>query len=266
MKKYWFLALSILLAGGFAYAQLRPMSLGSDSLVLIGTNGNTTSILPGTITTSFNLTLPGNTGTNGYLLQTDGTGILSWVAPASSGTPSGMVIAFAGATCPTGYVPANGASLSQSTRATLYAAIAAVNGDGSTNPTGVTADSGCPSASGCFNAPDYRGRFLRGVDGGVGRDPDNATRTAMATGGNTGDNIGSVQSDAFKSHGHNVLGSAGSTPTTLSNASAAGFGAITSGTQAYYTNSNSSPSAYIQSTGGNESRPVNAYVNYCLKL
>lgn len=44
-----------------------------------------------------------------------------------------------------------------------------------------------------FNLPDYRGRFLRGVDNGTNNDPDSPSRTAMNVGGNTGDNVGSIQ-------------------------------------------------------------------------
>lgn len=44
-----------------------------------------------------------------------------------------------------------------------------------------------------FNIPDYRGRWLRGVDGGSGRDPDAASRLAMANGGASGNQVGSIQ-------------------------------------------------------------------------
>jgi hypothetical protein len=39
---------------------------------------------PNSVTTSFNLTLPGTAGSTGQVLQTDGTGILSWINAASS--------------------------------------------------------------------------------------------------------------------------------------------------------------------------------------
>lgn len=49
-----------------------------------------------------------------------------------------------------------------------------------------------------FNLPDLRGRFLRGIDDGKGRDPDAKSRSESAKGGNTGDKIGSLQLDATR--------------------------------------------------------------------
>lgn len=73
----------------------------------------------------------------------------------------------------------------------LFTAIGSVFGDGD----GVTT----------YYLPDLRGTFLRGVDDGVGRDPDAGTRTAMAAGGNVGDAVGSVQSTAITTHEHVFL-------------------------------------------------------------
>ncbi|RQV94576.1 tail fiber protein [bacterium] len=52
-----------------------------------------------------------------------------------------------------------------------------------------------------FNLPDYRGRFLRGVDNptgtaSAGRDPDSAQRTESGIGGFSGNRVGSIQPDA----------------------------------------------------------------------
>lgn len=44
-----------------------------------------------------------------------------------------------------------------------------------------------------LNVPDLRGNFLRGTNHLTNRDPDAATRHALNTGGNVGDNIGSAQ-------------------------------------------------------------------------
>ena len=53
--------------------------------VVLGT-GNTYQITlnSGTPTASWTATLPPTAGTSGYVLQTDGTGVLTWVAPATS--------------------------------------------------------------------------------------------------------------------------------------------------------------------------------------
>ncbi|WP_133648205.1 tail fiber protein [Paraburkholderia flava] len=53
-----------------------------------------------------------------------------------------------------------------------------------------------------FNVPDLRGRFVRGVDGGAGNDPDAAKRTAQPSSGASGDHVGSWQADAFQGHEH----------------------------------------------------------------
>lgn len=105
-------------------------------------------------------------------------------AHANELVPPGTVVAFAGVTAPSGWLLCNGAAVSRSQYPALFTAIGTGHGSGNGSTT--------------FNIPDYRGRFLRGVDGGVGRDPDRAARTAANTGGRAGDAVGSVQGDATK--------------------------------------------------------------------
>ncbi|MBC6476963.1 MAG: tail fiber protein [Hormoscilla sp. GM7CHS1pb] len=102
-----------------------------------------------------------------------------------------------------------------------------------------------------FNVPDLRGRFVRGVDDGAGRDPDSASRTASAPGGNTGDRVGSYQEDAFKSHIHDfeVTGGAGN----------GGYNTVGNGPSGNIQNAKMKPS------GGSETRPKNIYVNWIIK-
>ena len=105
--------------------------------------------------------------------------------------PSGSILTFAGpvANIPNGYLLCDGSSLNGADYPELFAAIGTAWG----------------SASGTtFNLPDTRGLFLRGVDGIANRDPDKASRTALATGGNTGNNVGSYQDDRFASHNHTI--------------------------------------------------------------
>jgi len=101
--------------------------------------------------------------------------------------PSGSVFWYGGTTAPSGYLFCNGASVSRSTYSALFSAIGTAFG----------------TASGStFNVPDLRGRFARGWNNGAGNDPDASTRTAINTGGATGDNVGSLQADTLISHTH----------------------------------------------------------------
>jgi phage-related tail fiber protein len=100
-------------------------------------------------------------------------------------------MAFAGAQAPPGWLPCDGKPVSRTQYAALFAAIGAASGPGD----GATT----------FNVPDYRGRFLRGVDEGAGNDPDAARRTPASTGANGGDAVGSLEGSAFASHQHAIV-------------------------------------------------------------
>jgi microcystin-dependent protein len=154
--------------------------------------------------------------------------------------PVGTITAYGGSTAPDGWLLCDGAPVSRSTYASLYAVISTAYGSADVNS---------------FNVPDFRGRFLRGWDNAIGRDPDRASRTAMATGGNAGDAIGSIQTDAIQSHTHIY-----STPTTANR---------DGGTGATYTNRegavNSSTTGVAGARTSAETRPTNAYVNFIIK-
>lgn len=149
--------------------------------------------------------------------------------------PLGSVVMWAAVTPPTGWLICNGSTVSRTTYSGLYAVVgnAFGSGDGSTT----------------FHLPDLRGRFVRGYDGVAGVDPDAASRTAMNSGGNTGNAIGSVQDDAFEAHTHDIdYGGSGATTEV--------------DTQTLQGSSNS---IQTESTGGNETRPKNAYLNFIIK-
>ncbi len=154
--------------------------------------------------------------------------------------PAGTVVPFAGDKVPDGFLLCDGRSLSRTDYPKLFAAIGTAHGS-------VDANS--------FNLPDYSGRFLRGVDGSAGNDPDKDARTPMKTGGNAGNLVGSVQGDMFASHTHSYR--AGD--------SDAWNGSVGNmyGLNHYM---NTYENGFIGAKGGNETRPKNAYVNYLIKF
>lgn len=136
---------------------------------------------------------------------------------------------------PTGYLECDGSSLPRATYASLFAVIGTTYG---------AADSSH------FNIPDLRGRFLRGWDHSAGLDPDSAARTAVTATGATmtaGDHVGTEQADAFEAHVHTEGISWGS-------GAQSGSGA-----------QGSAATADTGSAGGNETRPANTYVMFCIK-
>jgi hypothetical protein len=98
----------------------------------------------------------------------------SGVPISAVGVPSGAVFWFAASAPPSGYFEANGAAVSRTSYAALFAVCGTTfgAGDGSTT----------------FNLPDLRGEFVRGWDDGRGVD--------------SGRTFGSAQTDAFASHTH----------------------------------------------------------------
>ena len=90
--------------------------------------------------------------------------------------PSGAVLYFAGQTAPAGWLKANGAAVSRTAYAALFAAIGTTYGAGDGRST--------------FNLPDLRGEFLRGWDDGRGVD--------------TGRALGSAQADTVRQHYHGI--------------------------------------------------------------
>ena len=164
------------------------------------------------------------------------SGITGLITTLDNGlTPPGTITAFAGNAIPVGWKICDGSAISRTSYDDLFIAIGINWGQG--------------DGSSTFNLPDLRGRFLRGVDGAAGNDPDANSRTALFPGGNVGNNVGSYQADEFKAHTHNYSG---------------GYGAYGgSGGQA-----GSVPPLPLQSSssGSSETRPKNAYVIYIIKL
>ena len=96
------------------------------------------------------------------------------VEAAANDLPSGAVMYFAGQTAPAGWLKADGAAVSRTTYAALFAAIGTTYGTGDGRNT--------------FNLPDLRAEFVRGWDDGRGVDSGRA--------------FGSAQGHAVANHYH----------------------------------------------------------------
>lgn len=184
--------------------------------------------------------------TQNYALGVPGAGtvgLTSLMAEVMSMfVPVGACIPYGGDTDPAEtdrFIIADGRELSRADYPDLFARVGTRFGEGDGSTT--------------FNILKPDGMFMRFTDNGAGKDPDAASRTAMATGGATGDNVGSVQNDAIRSHSHQLqqyistkLGGAGSLNITSSQTANGGYN---SGV-----------------TGGNETRPVNFNMNLLIRV
>lgn len=209
------------------------------------------------------------------------------LTPAARNTlvPAGSIMAFGGPAAPDGWLLCDGRTVSRSTYAGLFTAIGTSHGGG--------------DGASTFNLPDLRGRFMRGADLGVGRDPDRTGRIAANPGGNIGDTVGTLEAfatapavNAFGiatagAHTHTIVGvgdhaheqnvtanfgTGGRGNRVDFNADGAGAnqypqGAATGGAGAH-THSEMPAGDHTHTiTGGDrETRPTNIAVNYIIKF
>ena len=145
----------------------------------------------------------------------------------ANGLPAGAISYFAMGSAPQGYLKANGATVSRTNYAELFAAIGTAYGAGD----GVNT----------FQLPDLRGEFLRGWDDGRGID--------------SGRVIGSWQADELKSHTHNAWSfndSTGTDDQTIGAFDGNGGGRVRS-------------KVATTATGSTETRPRNRAMLACIK-
>ena len=182
-------------------------------------------------------------------------------------TPTGTIQPHAGATAPEGFLVCDGSIVNIADYPKLYAVIGTSWGHGNEVSPGV-------SDGLTFHLPDLRGRFLRGTDNpsGIpgeeaGRDPDADLRTGNAPGGNTGNNVGSVQDDDFGSHGHGSGNHSHSLARPI-------FQSYSPAYELGYDNVHGRPTdvsvinssgTLLSDAGGSETRGKNANVIYCIK-
>lgn len=172
---------------------------------------------------------------------------------------TGVVLAYAGATAPDGFLLCDGSAVSRATYVDLYAIIGATYGSG--------------DGSSTFNIPDLRGYFIRGLNtSGSGYDPTRA--------------LGSPQTSANIAHTHTVNDpqhthtlndpqhthsyNETSYTTVAGTGSSANVGyqeeTATSGAAATGITINGAATGItLSESGGTESRPVNIAMNYIIK-
>lgn len=117
-------------------------------------------------------------GSEGQVL-TVSSGAPAW----GSGFPSGVVLDYAGASVPSGWLDCDGSAISRSTYSALYSAIGTTFGSGD----GVNT----------FNLPDFRGRASIGVGTGTGL-------TARARGATTGTETHTLTGTQIPGHQHYI--------------------------------------------------------------
>ena len=206
---------------------------------------------PSSLSGNVDLTLPSSIVSGGFM-QTDGSGNLSFQIVA--GVPSGAVFCIAVASVPSGYLECNGAAVSRTTFAALFAIIGTQYGSGNGSTT--------------FNVPDLRGEFVRGFDNGKGTD--------------SGRSIATSQSDQNKQHNHSASSSVNDSghvhATTFDNkkyfpgggSTSIGFGGAGGYPADIFTMSSATTGISVSTTtsndGGGETRPRNIAMMYVIKV
>lgn len=189
-------------------------------------------------TGNINFALPSADGANGSVLQTNGSGQLSFVA--IQGVPTGTIFCFAVASVPTGYLECNGQSTSG------YTALAALVG---------------------ATVPDLRGEFVRGwaSNGSV-----DSGRSIKSTQGSQNLSHNHSATSTVTDSGHNHSYSSANHPTATGPEQNQGGGAEDRTTfNVNKTTGSSSTGITVATTtandGGNESRPRNVALMYIIK-
>ena len=208
------------------------------------THNSTTVNLPGAANIT---TAAGDTAIAVPNLAGTGWNVVNYqLATPILAVPAGTVVHVAMSSAPTGYLKCNGAAVSRTTYAALFAAIGTTfgTGDGSTT----------------FNLPELRGEFIRGLDDSRGVDAARA--------------LGSAQSSANLSHSHTLTDPGHDHDETINNGGSAGMGNL--GAKAI-TNSGSNQTidGYIgtattgitmATSGGTEARPRNVALLAVIKF
>ena len=140
---------------------------------------------------------------------------------------TGAIMPFSFSAPPDGWLECNGAEISRAAYEKLFSKIGTIYGSGN----GVNT----------FNIPDLRGEFIRGWDHGRGVDG--------------GRNLGSFQEDEIRSHNHQLQN-----VKSMDDSNSGGHEGFVDGDN-YYAIRNYA----VSNTGGNETRPRNIAMTYCIR-
>lgn len=203
--------------------------------ILVVSGGSSVTIRSQFADVSNAATLGANTFTGAQTLPGNASAALHAVpkqqldAGLSASAPPGAVMAFAQNVAPTGWLKANGQTVSRTTYAALFAAIGTTYGAGNGSTT--------------FALPDLRGEFVRGWDDGRGVDASRA--------------IGSAQAGQMPSHTHTQRIDNGISGGALNFARFNATGNISSSVNT---------DAQGGTENGSENRPRNIALLYCIKF
>jgi microcystin-dependent protein len=184
------------------------------------------------------------TSTVPVVLPTDPTTALQAATKSyvDLGSPAGIIAPFAGTSAPSGWLACNGAAVSRTTYATLFAAIGTTWGAGDTTTT--------------FNVPDLRGAFLRG-SGTSSLDPSSPR------------SVGTFQAEAYLNHNHGVTDPGHNHSYTTNSGTRNGDGSGSSymiNASTFSTGTSTTGlTVNTSTTGGTETRPDNYAVLYIIK-
>ena len=160
------------------------------------------------------------------------------------GVPAGFIMPFGGTTAPTGYLECNGQEVLQSAYPDLYAAIGT---EWNTGPTGAY-----------FKLPDLRGAFLRGA-GTHGISANN-----MADGNDyVGPSVGDFENDQMFDHSHNAAYQVSQLQSGNNNSHYGRYITNQDPTAAGVGDPRENGAGTPRT--GDETRPFNAGVMYCIK-
>lgn len=181
-----------------------------------------------------------------------GASVLTTAPPAVQYVPSGAVFWFTMPTAPTGYLYADGAAVSRSVYADLFAVISTNYGvgDGSTT----------------FNLPDLRGEFIRGWNSQTvgGSRPDSGRSFASEQTDlieNHTHPASTTASDSGHAHGYGTFGA----PAGSGVAGGADYVFSSSTTNTGFASISASTTISNNTGGGSETRPVNIALLPCIK-